>query len=307
MDQLTGRLAQGHRETEARSGFARLAREPLVHFLLLGALLFALFDGLGGNRGLDSRRIVIDDAVVGDIFRQYAAAWQRPPTAAEMRGLLDNYVQEEVLYREGVALGLLDGDPVVRRRVRQKMDVLAEESLADAPPTDAMLQRWLDSHADRYAVPPLLSFEQVMFDPVKLGPGTGGTIKSARSRLAQGADPSSIGEQTLLPAALSQAPKDQIARDFGDEFALALARLPAGKWEGPLASGFGLHLVRINERVPGRKPALDEVRRDVARDFENDRRKRAAEAFYQDLLRDYRVIVKSDLPGAARPNTAANE
>jgi hypothetical protein len=282
----------------------RLLREPLVHFLLIGAALFALFDLAGGDRGSDSRRIEITDGVVADIVQRYSEVWRRPPSAPELQALLDSYIQEEVLYREGVAQGLLEDDPVIRRRVRQKMDVLGEESRESTPPTEAELQSWLDSHGSLYANPPVLSFTQVMFDPAKTGAGTEAAMVAAKARLIAGADPSSVGEASLLPGTHARVGMDRVARDFGEEFANSVAKLPAGSWQGPVRSGLGLHLVRISERLAGRPAKLADVRSAVERDWESNRRDRAAAAYYRDLRRDYDVVLKADLPAAARPETA---
>jgi parvulin-like peptidyl-prolyl isomerase len=279
----------------------RLLREPLAHFVGLGLLLFVAFDVVGGNRGVESRRIVIDDGVVADLYERFAGTWQRPPTPEEMRGLLEGYVQEEILYRDGVANGMLEDDPVIRRRVRQKVDVLAEEALRGDPPSDSELQTWLDTHAERYAEPPLLSFTQVLFDPTRLGSRTDAAITAAKARLVAGADAASVGARTLLPTALARVSPDRVTRDFGEEFGEAIANLPVGSWEGPVRSGFGLHLVRLTAREPGRRAALAEVRRAVERDWENDRRERAAAAYYRNLLRDFEVVIEADLPEAARP------
>ena len=279
----------------------RLVREPLVHFLALGLLLFVAFDLVGGNRGVDSRRIVIDDGVVADIYQRFVGVWQRPPTPDEMRVLLESYVQEEILYRDGVANGLLEDDPVIRRRVRQKVDVLAEETLRSEPPGEAELQAWLDAHAERYAEPPLLSFIQVLFDPTKHGARTEATITAAKARLAAGADPAALGDRTLLPATLAHVSPERVTRDFGEDFGQAIANLPVGGWEGPVRSGFGLHLVRVSARVPGRRATLANVRTAVERDWESDRRERAAAAYYRDLSKDFEVVIEADLPEAARP------
>jgi PPIC-type PPIASE domain len=286
--------------------FQRLLREPLVHFLLLGLIIFMAFGIMGGNRRVESRRIVIDDGVAADIAQRYASSWQRPPTPEEMRALLDGYIEEEVLYREGVAQGLLENDPVIRRRVRQKLDVLAEEASQEDLPTDAELEAWLKAHAARYAAPPVLSFSQVMFNPARLGAGTGAAMEAGKARLAASADPATLGEVTLLPARLNRVAIDQLARDFGEEFADAVTRLPVGGWQGPVRSGYGLHLVRVTYRQAGRPAALAEVRREVERDWESDRRERAAKSYYDGLRRDYDIEVKAKLPAAARPSAAAS-
>jgi hypothetical protein len=284
---------------------ARILREPLVHFLFLGALLFVTYDIFNDDRGIGSNRIVIDDGVVASIVQRYTAVWQRPPTAEELRGLVGSYIHEEVLYREGVAMGLQDDDIVVKRRVRQKLDVLAEESGRESPPTDADLQAYLDKHAADYAMPTQMSFEQVMFNPEKHARQIKVVLTKARAELANGVDVMTIGDMTMLPRRETRTPTEGIARDFGEDFAHALTSLPVGTWQGPVHSGYGLHLVRVTERIPGRAAKLSEVRNAVERDWEHDRRVKAADDYYRNALKNYQVVVTADMPAATLDKVAS--
>jgi hypothetical protein len=282
----------------ARGGpWRRLAREPLFHFLLLGLLLFAAFDLFGGERGAKSHRITVDDAVQADLVGRFTEAWQRPPDRAEVNRLIADYVKEEILYRQGMAMGLGEDDPVVRRRIRQKVEVMSEESQDAAPPTDAQLEAYLRRHAGKYRQPPLLSFDQLFFDPAKRG--VGGKISAARARLHSGADFRTLGDVSLLPDHLDAATPDEIADDFGGAFAGAVAAQPLGRWVGPIRSGLGEHLVRITAREGSAPPRLDEVRTAVRRDWEDERRRRNAESYYEMVRKDYDVIVTAD-PDKAR-------
>lgn len=266
----------------------RLLREPLAHFLAIGLLLFLLFKVIGSDRPAD-REIVVDEAVVATLVQQFSGVWQRAPTDKELQGLIDSWVREEVLYREGVELGLDRDDQVVRRRVRQKVDVLAEESQPSQAPTDAELSEWLRTHADSYALPAVLTFEQAMIDSSKHGGDVTVVADEMQRRLRRGADPATVTESRLLPSHIAEIAEDLVARDFGEEFVVALRELPVGDWQGPVRSGFGLHFVKIVERIPGRAPTLEEARADVARDFEQDRRARAADAFYAEARRNYDI------------------
>jgi len=282
----------------------RIASDPLAGFLLIGLLLFVLFDIVGGNRDTDSNRIVIDDRVLAYLIERHIGVWQRAPTTEEIRGLLDDYIREEVLYREGVAAGMLDNDPVVRRRIRQKVSVLAEEASGTDAPTDAQLEQWLKEHAELYAQPPILSFTQVYFDPERIDGDPEALLADALDDLQAGADPRETGDRTMLPWKVQLASVPRINREFGAYFGAALAELPVGEWLGPLRSGFGLHLVRVDEHQPGRPATLDEARAAVERDWETDRRQRAAEDYYQRLLRDTEIVIETELPEGARPEAA---
>jgi hypothetical protein len=278
----------------------RIAREPLLHFLLIGLVLFLVYGRVAPDDA-DGRRIVVGQAQVDALARQFAASWNRPPTAPELRALVDSHVRDEILYREGAALGLDRDDAVVKRRVRQKYEVLSEELLAQDPPTDADLAAYLRENADAFRRPPVVSFEQVLVAQAGSSTDLAAAIATARRALERGTSPDRVGMSTLLPARASDRPLDLVAREFGDEFARQLDTLPVGAWSGPVTSGFGAHLVRLERRTPGVQPSLDEVRPAVVREWENARRKRAREANLAQLLETYEVVVEADLRAAPVP------
>ena len=183
----------------------------------------------------------------------------------------------------------------------QKLDLISEESAGQEAPTDAALQDWLQRRAAQYAQPAVLDFDQVLFDPVRHGARLKSDLEASLARLRAGADPAGFGDHGLLPAHVGASPQDSVARDFGDTFAQALLKLPIGSWQGPVNSGYGAHLVRVNHVVPGRSSTLDEVRSSVERDFENDRRERAREDYYRRLRQGYHVVIEAQLPPDARP------
>ncbi|MEY2855610.1 MAG: hypothetical protein RL030_2742 [Pseudomonadota bacterium] len=275
-----------------------LLREPLLHFLLIGLLLFLAYARLNPG-GSALNEILVDEARIQDLARQFEATWGRPPRAPELRGLIDGYVEDEVLYREGVALGLDEDDLVIRRRVRQKLEVISEELSGDKAPTEADLDAWLNAHPDSFRQPSLISFEQVYFGTQ--GPDTQAArrIDATRTALNAGADPARQGQSTLLPRSGTRQGLDLVARSFGQEFASQLETLPTGSWQGPIASAFGLHLVRVSAREPANLPDLAQVRQAVERDWEANRRRLAFEENYRRLRAQYDVQVR--LPIAATP------
>ncbi len=278
-----------------------LLREPLLHFLVLGLALFLLFNVVSGGRGGADRRIVINDATVAAIVQRHQSVWQRPPTPAELHGLIDAQVREEILFREGVAMGLDRDDPVIRRRVQQKLEVLTEESAGRSAPTETELDEYLRKHAERYARPTVVGFDQVMFDPVRHGAGLDALLAAALARLRAGAGPDTVGDRSLLPATTASVAVDRLAREFGEEFARSVGALAVGDWSGPIASGYGVHLVRVNSRTPGRPATLDEARAAVERDWESDRRAQAKADYFEKLRRKYDVVIDADLSRGAGP------
>jgi hypothetical protein len=270
----------------------RILHEPLLHFLLLGALLFWLYGAL--NRGaLDApSEIVVDRARVESIAAQFQRTWQRPPTAQEMQGLIDSWVREEVFYREGLALRLDRDDPVVRRRVGQKLTAMADVQ-TPVEASEAELQAWLVAHPDDYRMEPRYQLRQVYFNPERHGERLEAEVAAARTALERGSK-AALGDATLLPGSLDRAPASEVANTFGQDFAAALAALPVGEWQGPVQSGYGVHLVQISAREPGRIPRLSEVRAAVERDLLRARADKSGEAFYQSLRQRYSVRIESE-------------
>lgn len=273
----------------------RLAREPLLHFFVLGVALFGLYAWLHRGQVNAPSEIFVSRGQVSSLQAQFERVWQRPASPAELQHLVDNWVREEILYREGLAMGLDRDDPVVRRRVGQKIQFIIE-SAAPASPTTAELQAWLDAHSTDYAIEPRYSLRQVYFDPQRHGVNLERDIGSARRLLASGAD--QAGDSTLLPLEMHGAPQSEVERAFGAAFTAALKDLPTGSWQGPVKSSFGLHLVQLSERGAAQRPTLDQVRAQVERDFSQARAVQANDAIYDKLRANYRVRVEStDLPG----------
>lgn len=273
----------------------KILTEPLVHFLFIGMALFVLYHVVSpGDKS--GREIVVTQATLNLLSQRHAAVWLRPPTPEELQNLVDSYIREQILYREGVAYGLDQDDPVIQRRVMQKLEVLSEETSSLTAPTDAELEEYLRKNAASYAQSPVFDYQQVMFDPVRHGASLESELNAALAALNAGGDPAKLGDSSLLPAQGIAVPLDRLVREYGDEFANAVAALPPGSWQGPVRSGFGVHLVRVDNRIEARAVNLAEVREAVERDWENERRRSAREAFYQGLKKTYEVRIEATLP-----------
>ena len=268
----------------------RLLAEPLVHFLGIGLLLFVLHAWVAPADTRD-HRIVVSRAILADLEAQHERLAGRPPTAAELGQLVDTWVADEILYREGVGMGLDRDDVVVKRRVRQKYELIAEEE-ASAAPTETELEAYLKANPDRFTAPPLVSFTQVVVPPEGGDAAIAARITAMKAALAGGARPETVGRGTLLPLRSKDMTLDRVAAEFGGGFAGALAGLPAGRWEGPVLSTFGLHLVRIDARTAAGMPPLADVRAAVEREWENERRVRGREARLSSLRERYDVKVE---------------
>jgi parvulin-like peptidyl-prolyl isomerase len=278
----------------------RWLREPLLHFLLIGAALFLFFSWTGGPGGPDSDRIVIGSGQVEHLAMGFARTWRRPPTQKELKGLIDEYVREEMATREARSMGLDREDTVIRRRLRQKLEFLVEDAAEAVPPTEAELQAWLDAHPEDYRREPQVAFRHVFLSPDRRGDAVErDATRILRHLQARGpeADITQLGDSIMLPAELDLAPLTVVSRMFGAEFASRLADIEPGRWVGPVTSGYGLHLVFVRERLAGRAPELDDVREAVARDLLTSRRKKQLESMYERLLERYDVVI--DTPEAS--------
>jgi len=283
--------------------FKRLLREPVFHFILLGVLLFGYYEWTGGS-GPGSRRITVTPGLVQHLAAGFYRTWQRPPTPAELKGLIDDHVKEEIATREAMAMGLDRDDAVIRRRLRQKLEFLTEDEAAQDPPTEAELRSWLESHPESFARDAQVSFRQVYLNADRGGARGKDEVKRLLSRLRAGGqdvDTRKLGDWTLLPAEEPLSQLRDIARDFGEVFANTLDTLATQVWTGPVTSSFGVHLVYIRERVPGVRPTLDEVRPLVEREVTSERRKKRLDDQYQELLKKYDVVI--DFP--REPETAS--
>ena len=276
-----------------------ILKEPLVHFLALGGLLFLFYLYRNGGLGAGGNRIVVTPGQVGSLRASFEKLWLRQPTDAELASLVEDFIREEVAVREATARGLEAGDIVIRRRLRQKLEFLLEDELAIAPPTDAELQAWLDAHRSDYLVQPVVTFRQVYINSDRRGAAAEADAEAALRRLRGGAHPGTAGDATLLPAESGPAEVRDIALQFGEEFANAVATIEPGPWTGPVKSTYGLHLVQLVKKTPGRSPDLALVREQVTRDLLVARRAAGVDSLYRVLRERYRVTV--DSTGAPAP------
>lgn len=265
-------------------------REPLLHFLVAGLFIFLWSAWRGTEPDPASRTIAIDAQHVERLAQAWAQTWQRPPNQREIDGLIRDYVREEIYYREALRLGLDRDDPVIRRRLMAKMEELAAAQAANVEPTQADLQRWLNSHPARFTAESLYSFDQIYIaasDEV----AARSRANALLARLRAGAEWRSVGDPISLDPSMQAADKRAIVRMFGQDFVEQLAGLPEGQWSGPIASGYGLHLVRVHRVAASGPVALSAVRQQVEDDWRAamvEQRKRAA---YQALLNQYHVRI----------------
>lgn len=274
----------------------RLLKEPLVHFITLGALLFAINGALNRNSAPAPGRIVVSQGQLAAMRDSFTRTRQRPPTSQEWEGLIRARVREEVYYREALALGMDKDDTIIRRRLQQKMEFVSDDVAAQAQPTDAELSAYLQAHADSFRMEQRFTFRQVYLNPQKHGQGLArdtAQLLAQLNRAGSKADISALGDSIMLDHAFDALPVSEVAKLFGNKFATALGELSPGQWQGPVESAYGVHLVFMSRRMEERVPTLADIRDAVRREWGEAHRLEANEKFYQNLLKHYTVTLES--------------
>jgi hypothetical protein len=282
-----------------------LLREPLLHFLVLGAALFGLFSMIDKKDAEAPAKVIVSASRVATLADGFARTWRRQPTEQELQGLVEDYIRDEIFYREGRAAGLDRDDVIIRRRVRQKMEFLAED-MAAAEPSDEQLAAHLASNPERFRTDDRLTFHQIFLSATRRGGALEGDAKQIAEKLVRAsasADTATIGDPFLLGEEFREMSQSDLARTFGEGFAEQLSTLTSGQWQGPIPSSFGAHFVFVDERVMGSLPPLPTIRDAVRREWQNARQIDAEQKFYRTLRGRYQIIVET-LPKAAASETA---
>jgi hypothetical protein len=280
----------------------KIVREPLAQFLVLGTMVFGAYAALDtSSPSANTEVIEVGQGQLDQMFETFSRTWQRPPTEAEFKGLVDGYVKEEVFYREGKKMGLDENDTIFRRRMQQKLEFLLEPGSEELRPKAGELEAYFKLHADAYKAPAMLEFEQLFFRSNTTDDAGALAALQALEKLKidpKAAETTSIGDPTILPATMALAGADMIASNFGDAFANAVMQAPMNQWSGPVRSTFGVHLVRPARKVAASTPSFDAVRASVQSDWEASRRREIASRRYEEMKKQYevRVNLPSDMP-----------
>ncbi len=282
----------------------RAVREPLVHFLAIGAALFlanALIHGPG--QGALGDRIVITEGRVNQIAQSFLLLSGRMPSRQELLFSVDDQASEEVGYRRRRGDGLDADDTIARRRIRQKLEFLIEDEAASNEPTEAELQGWLDTHAANYRLPERRSLRQVLASGDKRGAKAKTDAEAWLVKLKAGSDPGKQGDASMLPAAMPMTTEEGVAALFGNEFAKSVFAHDKGGWFGPVASPFGEHLVMVIDVEPGRAVPLAEIRDKVHADWIENKRNEARDKFHANLRKRYDIEIEWPEPWKGLPST----
>lgn len=280
----------------------KILREPLLHFLLLGSVMFGAYYFVAGqtsNNNEPREEIVVSEGQIDVLILGFEKVWQRLPTPRELEGLVQAHIREEVMYREALAMGLDRNDTIIRRRLQQKLEFLSEDIASLSTPTKEELEAFLAENPDRYRQQATVSFRQIYFNTSERGEQA---ETDAELLLNQLRDHSldedwiaEAGDRLLMIQDIFQNTSERdIRRELGTEFVQELASLPTGSWQGPIKSGFGLHLVYIESYIPGVVPPLNEIQEAVFSEWTLQKREETNEAFYTALRENYTITVETD-------------
>ena len=287
----------------------RWSREPLLHFLLIGIAVFAVYTYMHRGRGgvESSRQIVLSLDELQQMDMYFVSQWQRQPTPAEFQALVEENVREEVLYREGLALGLDKDDTIVKRRMGQKMQFLAEDVATAHEPSTPELKAWFEKNSSKFALPSRYSFRHLYFSPDGRGKNAQDDAAKALTKIVGQPEDSklavSLADPFMFQDYYGDRAPEALAKEFGPQFAVALEKVKPGSWQGPIESGYGWHLVFVDTVIPGRIPALEEIERDVKTAWLGEQKATAWQKAYAEMRAKYTVLlpVPSDKEAAQAP------
>jgi hypothetical protein len=273
----------------------RLLKEPLLHFLLLGAAIFVAYSLVSKPINGEPGKIVVSQGQLASMKETFTRTWQRPPTREELAGLIRDRVRQEVYYREALTLGLDRDDVIIQRRLQQKMEFVSDNAAVRDPPTDDELKAYLNAHPDKFPAEQRFTFRQLYLNPGKHGKDLARDAAQLLSQLnLPGGDTgfATMADPFMLDNDFAAVPAGDVAKQFGEKFAAKLGEISPGQWQGPVESAYGTHLVLVSERSESHLPPLSKVYDAVRRGWESDRQSEANEKFYRELLNRYTVTIE---------------
>lgn len=267
----------------------RFWKEPLVQFLFVGGLLFAAYTALAPETESLRERIVVNASRIQSLEQSFEAAWKRPPTSSERQGLIDDFLIEEVFYREALKLRLDQDDVVIRRRMRQKVEFLLQDGVARTQPPEDELRAFFERDPTPFRKPVRITFRQVY-----LGQGVAAAEKTdlllVKLNAKETPDTHGLGQRTMLPERVASAAISEIDGLFGSGFGQSLMSVPTGRWVGPVQSGFGTHLVYVDEILPAPPVTFENARAAIIRDYRYDQQRKATDTLVERLMKNYEIV-----------------
>jgi len=292
------------------TAFVRLGSEPLVHFLLIGLALFLIYSwmhrGISGVAPARQIALTLDDLRTMDIY--FESQWHRQPTPEEFTGMVENKVQEEILYREGLAMGLDKDDTIVKRRMAQKMQFLAEDVATAHEPSTEELKAWFANNGQKFALPSRVAFRHIFFGFDQRGQNAQTDAVSALMKLSGQPENSprakSFADTFMFQDYYADRTPEQLAKEFGPSFAIGVFKLKPGSWQGPVESGYGWHVIFIDSVIPGRVSSFEEVEPDVKTAWLGYQKEKAWREAYAKMRAKYTILLPNPKDAPSAPPAA---
>jgi hypothetical protein len=276
----------------------KVLREPLIQFFFIGLCIYGAYKFYGvPDEGSENNTIIVNSERIGAFIRGWESRWKRPPTKQELNGLINQFVREDILYREAVAMGLDKDDPVTRRRLAKKLEFLSKDIASLKEPMEGELERYFEDNKEEYKTPDLITFTHVFIDPNKRGDATLNDAARLLDQLQSAGPPDestfNMGDRFMLQNYYSENTELDIRKQFGSSFASAVMQLEPEKWHGPLISGYGTHLVYIDVLTIAPTPVFEEVEEDVMQNWLVDQQEQFNEAFFESLKSRYEIVIEN--------------
>lgn len=277
----------------------KILREPLLQFLFLGGLIYLAYAYVTPRTEENkSKSLVVNAAKIKWMQSNWQKRWNRLPTRKELNALIEQYIKETVLYNEAVKMGLDKEDSIIRRQLAQKVEFLAKDLVVYIPPTDEELKAYFKAHKDQYKEDPLYSFTQIFFDPDKRGSTTLQDAKKAKEHLDQSnsmlQDTTKLGDAFIADSYFEANSLLDIRKNFGSGFMQTLIKLESGKWQGPILSGFGVHIVYLKEIIFPPEPEFSKLKDTVLQDWTRFKQEEINQQFYKQLKENYIIVIEDN-------------
>lgn len=273
-----------------RSNIKRFLKEPLFHFLLIGFALFLLYDVKQGQESIEPNQIFVSAKQTQQLAARFKLTKLRPPSKQEQQALIEDYVRDEVFYREAIAMGLDQNDPQLRKQMRMKLEYFLEELSTDTL-TDEFLRNYLKQHPEKFQTDAQYTFQQLYINPDN-HPNPLAAANDILYRLKNGEDPNNLGDRTLLEPHFLSFTSREIDNYFGNEFSTQINQLNTQEWSGPISSSYGLHLIKIDNKLESYLPDFSDIRKDIEREYTVQRRSEQKDQAYQLMRSRYQVVVE---------------
>ena len=268
-----------------------LFHEPIVLFILIGFVFYLLQALIFNTDPSDRKQIIVTSDQLNQLESGFFNTWMRSPTQNELEGLIADQIRNEVFYREALAMGLEENDQVIRNRLRQKLELLMDNMASVNVPSEQMLEAFLQENADDFKKDYQVSFIQVFVNP-ELHSDPQLVAENLLDQLRDGASAEDLGDRTLMGYAFPEYSQTDVGRRFGSDFARQVIQVEPGVWSGPLNSGIGLHLIRIDHFEEGTLPELSQIRKSVEREWMAKQKSELKMAAYEKLLEGYDVQIQ---------------